>query len=126
MLTPSNTVASQERTLLEAQREHNRVGTIPAVFILYSTLSLCPSLLLLPHALQPRSVPETRKRFSRLLSRESRKRRRLAELGVDYEFPGYRGISEAMATTKKPTHITFTEEEEEDSENEVIGEAESE
>lgn len=69
-------------------------------------------------------MPEARKRFSRLLSRENRKRRRLAELGVDYEFPGYHGISEAMATTKKPTHITFTDEEE--SESEVMGEAESE
>ena len=100
-----------------------------------SQLSLCtvhsPSLFLSsPPLPQPRSVPEARKRFSRLLSREGRKRRRLAELGLDYEFSGYHGICDAMATTKKPTHITFTDEEEEESgeesESEVIGEAESE
>ena len=79
--------------------------------------------------LQPRSVPEAQRRLARMLSRESRKRKRLAELGLDYQFPGYRGVAVAMGTTVKPTHLTFTEEdsaEEQEEEGQVEGEAESE
>ena len=82
--------------------------------------------------LQPRSVPEAQRRLARMLSRESRKRKRLAELGLDYQFPGYRGVAVAMGTTVKPTHLTFTEEEdsaeeqEEEGQGQVEGEAESE
>lgn len=97
MLTPSQTVMSQDKTRHDAQREHNRVRL---------QLEWCPPQVLHSLSLQPRSVPETQRRMSRLLSRERRKRRRLAELGIDYDFSGYRGVSNAMVTT--PTHTTFT------------------
>ena len=63
------------------------------------------------------------------MSREKRKRKRLAKLGLDYDFPGYRGISDVVATGKKATHITFTdieEEEEGEGEGEEEGEGEGE
>ena len=47
--------------------------------------------------------------MSRLLSREKRKRKRFEELGLDYQFPGYRGICEATAAAKTPTHTIFTD-----------------
>ena len=54
--------------------------------------------------------------MSRLLFKEERKRKRLAELGLDYEFTGYRGLCETSATAKTPSHIIFTDEEEEEEE----------
>ena len=36
------------------------------------------------------------------------------QLGVDYDFSGYRGICSALAPTKRPTHVVFTEEDDED------------
>lgn len=80
---------------------------------------------------QPRTVSEVQKRVTRLLSREKRKRKRLEELGLDYQFTGYRGICDTTATAKTPTHVIFTdegaeEEEEEEEEGEVIEGTESE
>ena len=69
-------------------------------------------------------MSEVQKRVTRLLSREQRKRKRLAELGLDYQFTGYRGVCDTTATAKTSTHIIFTdegaEEDEEESEKELI------
>ena len=71
---------------------------------------------------QPRSVAESQRRLSRLLSREGRKRRRLAELGVDYQFPGYHIA--AGTRGEQATHVTFTDEEEDEEEMEEVAESE--
>lgn len=44
-----------------------------------------------------------KKNLKRLLQAENKKRRKLAALGVDYEFPGYR--SKVQSTTTH--HIVF-------------------
>ena len=70
-------------------------------------------------------MSEVQKRVTRLLSREQRKRKRLAELGLDYQFTGYRRLCDTTATAKTSTHIIFAdegaeEEEDEGSEKELI------
>ena len=75
-----------------------------------------------PLSSQPRSVAESQRRLSRLLSCERRKRRRLAELGVDYQFPGY--LSAAGTRGEQAAHITFTDEEEDEEKMEEVAESE--
>ena len=69
---------------------------------------------------QPRTVSEVQKRVTRLLTREERKRKRLEELGLDYQFYGYRGLCNTTATAKTATHIVFTDEGTEEEEEEEI------
>ncbi|CAI8054684.1 MKI67 FHA domain-interacting nucleolar phosphoprotein-like [Geodia barretti] len=63
---------------------------------------------------------------TRSVSREQRKRgEELAELGLDYQFTGYRRLCDTTATAKTSTHIIFAdegaeEEEDEGSEKELI------
>lgn len=58
-------------------------------------------------SLQGRSVTQHRKRISRLLNTEERKREKLVSLGIDYEFPGYRAALQGTAPHQLPRHVHF-------------------
>lgn len=52
-------------------------------------------------------MSQHRKRVSRLVSSEERKREKLEALGIDYDFPGYRAALEGTAQHKLPRHVHF-------------------
>lgn len=56
--------------------------------------------------IQPRTTEQHQRRVSRLLARERRKRAKLKELGVKYNFPGY-AASTRVHEVERPTHTVF-------------------
>lgn len=52
-------------------------------------------------------MSQHRKRVSRLVSSEERKREKLKTLGIDYDFPGYSAVLQGTAQSSIPTHLHF-------------------
>lgn len=52
-----------------------------------------------------------RKEVRRLLLKEKKKRKKISELGLDYDFPGYRSKVQTSTTTHihMPRHVVFDE-----------------
>lgn len=57
--------------------------------------------------LQGRNMSQHRRRLSKLLALEKKKREKLKAIGIDYEFPGYAAAVEATKEHEKPIHIEF-------------------
>jgi len=55
---------------------------------------------------KPRTTEQHQRRVSRLLARERRKRAKLKELGMKYDFPGY-AASTRVHEVERPTHTVF-------------------
>lgn len=55
-------------------------------------------------------MSQHRKRLSRLLALEKKKREKLKAVGIDYEFPGYSAAVQATKEHEKPKHIVFSSE----------------
>lgn len=81
----------------QAQKQHNRVR---------KKIRLC-RLEILVILLQCQTADEHRRRIKRLLYREKKKRKRLAEVGFKYDFPGYRSCVAKSDCVKKPYHVLF-------------------
>ena len=60
---------------------------------------------------QGRSIAEHRKRVSRLMKAEEKKREKLKSFGIDYDFPGYKAIAEEMDHHTAPKHMHFEDSE---------------
>lgn len=56
------------------------------------------------------TVQEHHCRVRRLLQREKRKREKLSNMGIDYDFPGYATSAKNSDQAKIPTHILFNPE----------------
>ncbi|XP_028399417.1 MKI67 FHA domain-interacting nucleolar phosphoprotein-like [Dendronephthya gigantea] len=56
---------------------------------------------------RPRNIKQHTKQVSNLVSREGKKRAKLKELGIDYDFPGY--MAEAGKHKRGPKHTKFKE-----------------
>ena len=52
-------------------------------------------------------MSQHRKRLSRLLALEKKKRDKLKSVGIDYDFPGYSAAVQVTKEHKKPVHIVF-------------------
>ena len=57
-------------------------------------------------------MSQHRKRVSRLVHSEERKREKLETLGIDYEFPGYRAALLGTSQHKPASHIHFQDSDE--------------
>ena len=73
----------------------------PAV---HGTLHINNKLL---HCLQVRNTEEHKRRLSRLLAGERRKRRKLEALGIEFDFPGYSQLVSTSGLHKPATHTVF-------------------
>ena len=61
--------------------------------------------------MQAKTNEEVAKYVKGVLRRESKKRKRLKNLGINYEFPGYAAcLQDKQHLIKKPKHIVFNEE----------------
>ena len=56
-------------------------------------------------------MTEHRKRVSRLVKVEEKKRDKLKFLGIDYDFPGYKAIAEDTRRHTPPKHTHFEDSE---------------
>jgi hypothetical protein len=52
-------------------------------------------------------VSQHRKRVSRLVSSEERKREKLKTVGIDYDFPGYSAALQGTAQHSLASHVHF-------------------
>ena len=53
-------------------------------------------------------MSQYKKNLKRLVQAENKKRKKLASLGVDYEFPGYRSeVQSGSSHSAIPSHIVF-------------------
>ena len=56
---------------------------------------------------QGRGVSQHRRRVSNLLESEEKKREKLKDLGVDYDFPGYKAALRDTSQHRLPEHVHF-------------------
>lgn len=65
-----------------------------------------------PPPSQGKTVMQYRKGLKRLLQKEMKKRKKLSELGLDYDFPGYKSKVETSCSTHTLTnsHMVFKDE----------------
>ena len=66
-------------------------------------------MLILCLSLQPKTIPDHKRRVSRLLSKERQKRRQIETLGIDYEFPGYWNRLQSTRASKPSSHTLFVD-----------------